>query len=115
MTAAPLPPLDLGPELVLAHGEAPLFTVGETLRVGVRAPIGHYRVPRYLRGKTGVVEAVIQPMAVDNEQEAYGRNAGSKGHYYRLAFPMREVWPNYAGGATDGLRIEIFETWLERI
>ncbi len=79
-----------------------------------RAPIAHYRVPQYLRGKTGVVATVIHPATVDNEEEAYGRNAGLKRHYYRMAFPMAEVWPAYAGGPSDGLLIEVFETWLER-
>jgi nitrile hydratase len=62
-----------------------------------------------------MVEAVIQPMAVNNEEEAYGRNAGSKGYYYRVAVPMTEIWPNYAGSKKDSLRIEIFQNWLERI
>ncbi len=64
--------------VVLAFGEEPLFRVGDTVRVLNRSPIGHYRVPRYLRGKDAVVESVIEPRAVDNEEEAYGRNAGSK-------------------------------------
>jgi nitrile hydratase len=72
-------------------------------------------MPTYLRGKLGTVEAVIPTMAVDNEEEAYGRNAGSKGHYYRIAIPMTEIWSDYVGSPNDGLRIEIFENWLERI
>jgi nitrile hydratase subunit beta len=101
--------------IVLALDEAPRFAPGDTIRIGTRSPIGHYRVPTYLRGKVGSVEAVIEPAAVDNEEEAYGRNAGSKRHYYRIAIPMTEIWPDYVGSRTDGLRIEIFETWLERI
>jgi nitrile hydratase subunit beta len=61
------------------------------------------------------VEAVIEPAAVDNEQEGYGRNAGAKLHYYRIAFPLSELWPNYVGSSADGLRIEVYETWLERV
>ncbi|THD56337.1 SH3-like domain-containing protein [Phenylobacterium sp.] len=114
MTGQVLAPLDLRGDVVLATGEAPGFEPGDTVRVMTRSPIGHYRVPRYLRGKTGDVVAVIRPMAVDNEEEGYGRNAGSKGHYYRVAFPMAEVWPGYVGGATDQLLIEVFQTWLER-
>jgi hypothetical protein len=106
--------LDLRGDVVLATGEAPDFEPGDTVRVLTRSPIGHYRVPRYLRGKTGDIVAVIRPMAVDNEEEAYGRNAGSKGHYFRVAFPMAEVWPGYIGGATDVLLIEVFQTWLEK-
>jgi nitrile hydratase subunit beta len=102
------------PPIVLAEGEVPAFQPGDRVRVAVRYPVGHYRVPRYVRGKHGVVESVILPAAVNNEEEGYGRNAGAKRHYYRVAFPLSELWPNYAHAAHDGLRIEIFETWLER-
>ena len=80
--------------IVLATDEAPLFQKADTVRVLTRTPIGHYRVPLYLRGKRGTVDAVLAPRFVDNEQEGYGRNAGS---------------------ARDQLRIEVYETWLERI
>lgn len=100
--------------IVTALGERPIFQAGDAIRISERVPIGHYRVPTYLRGKTGVVEAIIEPSAVDNEQEGYGRNAGAKLHYYRIAIPMTEVWPDYVGSPNDGLRIEVFETWLER-
>lgn len=109
-----LPLLDLGAQVVRADGEAPDLRVGEAVRVLTRSPIGHYRVPQYLRGKRGEVVAVIHPMAVDNEEEAYGRNAGSRGYYYRVGFSMREVWPGYVGGASDQLLLEVFQTWLEK-
>ena len=108
-------PAGLPPGLVFALGEKPVFKVGDRIRVQTRFPIGHYRVPTYLRGKAGVVEKVIEPAAIDNEEEAYGRNAGSKRHYYRVVFAMTELWPGYAGTARDALHIEIFQTWLERI
>ena len=101
--------------IVLALGEEAIFHVGDKVRISDRSPIGHYRMPAYLRGKAGTVEAVIEPAGIDNEQEGYGRNAGKKLHYYRIAIPMTEIWANYAGSPRDGLRIEIFETWLERI
>ena len=101
--------------LVSALGEEPIFRPGDHIRVLTRSPVGHYRVPTSLRGRTGWVEAVIEPPAIDNDQEAYGRNAGSKLHYYRIAIPMAEIWPNYVGSPRDGLRIEVFETWLEKI
>jgi len=100
--------------VVLALGEEPVFRAGDTIRIASRSPIGHYRVPIYLRGKTGLVEEVIEPRAVDNEEEGYGRNAGKRLHYYRIAVPMTEIWPDYTGSPRDGLRIEVFETWLER-
>jgi nitrile hydratase subunit beta len=102
------------PPIVYATGEEPIFKPGDPVRILERKPIGHYRVPLYLRGKKGVVETVIEPAAVDNEEEGFGRNAGSRRHYYRIALPMTEIWPDYEGSSHDGLRIEVFETWIER-
>lgn len=100
--------------VVWAPSEEPVFRVGDRVRVSDRRPIGRYRVPTYLRGKTGRVEAVIEPMSMDNEEEGYGRNAGRLLHYYRIAFAMSELWPNYSGPPADGLRIEVDENWIER-
>lgn len=101
-------------QVLPALNEVPVFGVGERVRVAVRAPIGHYRVPIYLRGRVGTVERVIEPALVDNEEEGYGRNAGSKRHYYRVSIPMSSLWERYEGSPRDELHIEIYETWLER-
>jgi nitrile hydratase len=102
------------PNIVKAEGAAPLFHEGDNVRISVRFPIGHFRVPNYIRGKRGRVEAVIEPPAINNEDEGFGRNAGTKRHYYRIAIPLTELWPRYAGSKNDGLRIEVYETWLKR-
>ena len=109
------PARSIAADVVYALGEKPIFKHGDAIRIRDRTPIGHYRVPIYLRGKTGKVEAVIEPVGVDNEEEGYGRNAGMKLHYYRIAVPMTEIWPDYKGSPRDGLYIEVFETWLEMI
>lgn len=101
--------------VVWAAGETPLLAPGDQVRVATRTPIGHYRVPQYLRGKRGTVVEIIEPAGIDNEEEGYGRNAGARRHYYRVAVRMREIWPGYTGSERDELRIEIFETWLEKI
>jgi nitrile hydratase len=100
--------------IVKATGEEPIFRAGDSVRISMRFPIGHFRVPNYIRGKRGIVETVIEPAAVNNEEEGYGRNAGKKRHYYRIAIPLSEVWDGYTGSMNDNLRIEVFETWLER-
>jgi nitrile hydratase len=102
------------PQIVHIDGYAPAFKAGDEIRISVRYPIGHFRVPNYIRGKRGIVEAVIEPPAINNEEEGYGKNVGAKRHYYRIAIPLTELWPGYKGSANDGLRIEVFETWLER-
>src|SRR4051812_16373211 len=101
--------------VVPALQELPAFCVGDAVRILTRSPVGHYRVPQYLRGRIGRIASVLEPSAVDNEEEGYGRNAGSKRHYYRISFPMLDVWPTYAGSPRDNLLIEVFETWLERV
>ncbi len=103
------------PNIVKAEGEDPLFCEGDAVRVAKRSPIGHFRTPNYIRGKRGRVELVIKQPAINNEEEGFGRNAGQKRYYYRLAIPMSELWADYKGPSHDGLRIEVFETWLERI
>lgn len=100
-------------QIVTALGETAAFKVGDVVRVAVRAPFGHYRVPTYLRGKRGVVLRVLQPTAVDNEAEGFGHNAGLRRHYYSVVFTMHEVWAGYEGQPGDRLQIEVFESWLE--
>jgi nitrile hydratase subunit beta len=42
-------------QIIPAEGERPLFAAGEQVRVIRRFPIGHYRFPRYIRGKRAIV------------------------------------------------------------
>ena len=99
---------------VKSFGDQPVLNPRDAIRISVRYPIAHYRVPRYIRGKRGVVEMVLDRALVNNEEEGFGRNAGQLGYYYRVAIPLHELWPGYAGSPHDNLRIEVFETWLER-
>ncbi len=110
-SASTAPPL---PVIVSPQEQTPLFAAGEQVRVALRFPVGHYRVPNYIRGKLGTIVQVIDPRAINNEEEGFGRNAGSTRFYYRVAIPLTSLWPNYSGAKEDGLCIEIFETWLER-
>lgn len=56
--------------VVYALGEEPLFHAGDQIRVLNRSPIGHYRVPTYLRGKAGVIEAVTSRLASTTRRKA---------------------------------------------
>ena len=100
--------------IVKPFGDQPHLKAGDSVRVSVRYPVAHYRVPRYVRGKCGVVEAVIERALVNNEEEGFGRNAGGLGYFYRVAIPLTELWSGYSGSPSDRLHIEIFETWLEQ-
>ena len=112
--------IGLLPEIIRSASQSPIFRPGDRIRISSRSPVGHYRMPFYLRGKRGLVVAVIEssvvdPAVVDNEVEGYGRDTRSKPHYYLVAIPMTEIWPDYIGSPRHGLRIEIFECCLARI
>ncbi|WP_198670750.1 SH3-like domain-containing protein [Oceanicella sp. SM1341] len=106
----------MSPRSLPARHATPAFAVGDRVRIDTRAPVGDYRVPICLRGQEGEVIRVIRPATIGGEEEGPGRDAdGSLEHSYRLSVPMHALWPGYAGSAADGLRVEISETWLEKI
>ena len=72
---------------------------------------GHIRTPFYIRHKTGVVVQVCGAY-LNPEHLAVGNTAGPVVALYRVAFPQRELWPDYAGPAFDQLCIEIYDHWL---
>src|ERR1035438_9120892 len=73
-------------EVVNADAEGPVFKAGDTVVISSRFPVGHYRVPRYIRAKRCVIEAVIEPRALNNEEEGFGRNAARNGTIIALPF-----------------------------
>jgi nitrile hydratase subunit beta len=88
-----------------------LFQPGDHIRISSRSAMEHQRMPFYLRGRRGTVEAVLEPR-IDGTDPADGEPTLRS---YRLAIPMTEIWPDYVGSPRDGLRIEVFEPWLVRM
>ncbi|NUY79635.1 nitrile hydratase subunit beta [Flavobacterium sp. MAH-1] len=90
------------------------YTVGEQVRIAMKFPVGHYRVPMYMRGRTVTISKNLG-RHINPEEEAFGRNAGNESWYYMVRIPQTELWQEYNGPDTDMLEIEIFENWLEPI
>jgi nitrile hydratase len=90
------------------------FQPGDRVRVRAAYPPGHLRTPYYIRGKSGVIERVLDAFP-NPEERAYGRDGLPRKVLYRVRFPQKEVWPDYAGPADDTVDIEIFEHWLEPV
>jgi hypothetical protein len=90
------------------------YKAGEVVKIPLRFPIGHYRVPMYMRDKQ---VKIIKNLGryINPEQEAFGKNAGDKLWYYLVTIPQKELWSDYKGPETDQLNIEVFEPWLENI
>jgi nitrile hydratase subunit beta len=86
------------------------FKAGERVRTANINPATHTRLPRYARGKTGVVEA-IRGCHVFPDSAAIG--AGDNPQWlYTVVFSARELWGEAADPAIT-LSIEAFEPYLE--
>ena len=92
-------------------GAEPLFQVGDRVRALNRHPTGHTRLPRYARGRVGVVKhrhgAHVLP-----DSNAHG-NGEDPRHLYSVCFEARELW-GPAARARDTVRLDRWEIYLER-
>ncbi len=89
----------------------PAFAIGERVRAKNMARPGHSRLPRYLRGHTGVVESV-QPASVLPDTNAHFEGENPQ-YVYTVRFDARELWG--AESEPFALTIEMFESYLEEI
>jgi nitrile hydratase len=98
---------------IVEHNPA-RYTAGDVVKVAEKFPIGHYRVPMYMRGKTVRILRIIGRY-INPEEEAFGKNAGDKLWCYLVTIEQNVLWPGYQGLPQDKLEIEIFEPWLEPV
>ncbi len=90
---------------------APIFQVGQRVRIQDRTPPVHHRVPWYVKGHVGTIERIC---GVHGQPEKFIRGDGKPGQrIYRVRILQPVLWGDYAGNARDKLEIEIFEHWLE--
>jgi Nitrile hydratase beta subunit, C-terminal len=87
---------------------------GDRVRVRDDYPPGHIRTPVYIRGREGVVTRALGVFA-NPEILALGRDGLPKKALYEVRFKQRDLWPDYAGPASDTLDIDIYEHWLAKV
>lgn len=89
----------------------PRFAAGDRVRSRNAHPWTHTRLPRYARGKVGIVEAV-QGSFVFPDDNAHGRGENPQ-WVYTVVFDSAEIWGE---GAEAGLTVSIdaWESYLER-
>lgn len=120
-TTAQAHPKRLAPEAVaaaLAKGSpcdrplerAPRFAPGERVRTRNIHPTTHTRLPRYLRGHSGVIEADCGGY-VFPDANAHGKGE-QPGRLYTVVFDGADIWGE---GAEPGLTIsaDLWESYLE--
>jgi len=89
---------------------APAFRVGERVRARNLHPAGHTRLPRYARGRTGVVEA-CHGAHVFPDSHAHGGGEDPR-PLYTVRFTARELWGPGAP-AWDSVSLDLWEPYLE--
>jgi nitrile hydratase len=88
----------------------PRFKVGDLVTVKDLNPPGHCRVPRYVRGRRGVIARAFGVFLLSDYQDKPGESAPQ--HLYNVRFLATELWGARAN-PRDLLHIELWEGHLE--
>jgi nitrile hydratase beta subunit len=89
----------------------PLFKAGQRVRARNIQPTGHTRLPRYVRGKTGVVQR-DHGVYVFPDTNAHS-NGEKRQHVYSVRFAARELWGETAS-PRDSVYLDMWDDYLER-
>ena len=89
---------------------APRFQLGQRVRARNVHPVGHTRLPRYARGKTGTVN---RDHGVFVFPDTNAHFLGEKPqHVYSVRFAARELWGDQAA-AQDSVYLDLWDDYLE--
>lgn len=88
----------------------PRFKPGDAVLARNVHPVGHTRLPRYIRGKRGMIRADHGVFAFP-DAEAHGLEHKAQ-HVYSVCFEARELWGEQAS-ARDTVYIDLFDDYIE--
>jgi nitrile hydratase subunit beta len=89
----------------------PLFKVRQRVRARNINPTGHTRLPRYARGKIGVI---VRDHGVYLFPDSNAHFQGEKRqHVYSVRFAARELWGENAS-PRDSVHLDLWDDYLER-
>jgi nitrile hydratase beta subunit len=89
---------------------APLFQVGQRVRPRNINPVGHTRLPRYARGKSG---QIIFDRGVYTFPDTSALGVGEKRqHLYSVRFTAKELWGDGAS-PRDFVHLDMWDDYLE--
>jgi nitrile hydratase subunit beta len=92
------------------HLKPPTFKAGDRVRARNVHPTHHTRLPRYARGKVGVIDRDHGVFILPDEHATSGKKVPS--HCYAVRFEGRELWGPHAG-PRDAIYIDLFDEYLE--
>jgi nitrile hydratase subunit beta len=87
----------------------PAFAVGAAVTTRTMHPAGHTRLPRYARGRRGVIEA-HRGCHVFPDTAAHGLGERPQ-HVYSVRFEARELWGE-AAEANQRVHLDLWESYL---
>ena len=88
----------------------PRFRPGQRVRARNLNPIGHTRLPRYVRGKLGIVERAHGVFVFPDTQAHF--LGESPQHVYSVRFAARELWGE-AAPPRDCVCVDLWEAYLD--
>jgi nitrile hydratase subunit beta len=88
----------------------PRFAPGDRVRTRVDQPLGHTRLPRYARGRQGVI-AAFHGVHVFPDTNAHGLGEQPR-PLYSVRFDGRELWGDSAE-PNEVLYLDLWESYLE--
>ena len=112
LRAEQVPDAALNRNIVSSHDPKipPRFKAGQRVRARNINPIGHTRLPRYARGKTGKID---RDHGVYNFPDTAAHGLGPKRqHVYAVRFTARELWGEQAS-PRDSVYIDMWDDYLE--
>lgn len=93
-------------------GLSPNFVQDQPVRAKTMNPVGHTRLPRYVRGRQGVI-AGLHGIFVFPDTNAHFE--GEQPQYlYSVRFTARELWGD-AASPKDSVWLDLWESYLEHI
>lgn len=91
---------------------SPRFKPGDRVRMRNLNPPSHTRLPRYIKGKVGVIE---RDHGVFVYPDTHAAGQGEKPqHVYVVRFSAAELW-GPQGGANDELLIDVWDDYMDLV
>lgn len=88
------------------------FKLGQAVRARNLNPTGHTRLPRYVRGRVGVIEAMRGAHVFPDSHAHEGGE--SPHHLYAVHFDARELWGPQAA-ERDSVVLDLWEPYLDAV
>lgn len=86
------------------------FAVGDRITAKVMNPLGHTRLPRYVRGRPGVIERIHGCHVLPDSNSKFAGEAQT--WLYSVAFKGTDVWGEDSDTELT-LRVDLWESYLE--